>query len=143
MAYLNELHCTKRIQSRVFHLRRLHCLYSHPLSLSCRTDRKKDSGWIIFVPRKYKREGAMCPYNATNPLAYTAISTPNTNPHQISKHHTITNLASEQKRRKKNIHHAANTKRLQYAHGTHSEERAIPKVRPIKHEARYTRKKHY
>ena len=43
----------------------------------------------------------MCPYNAINHRAYTAISTPTTNPHQISKHHNITKLASSEKEKRK------------------------------------------
>ena len=43
----------------------------------------------------------MCPYNAINHRAYTAISTPNTKPHQISTHHTITKLASSEKEKRK------------------------------------------
>ena len=102
MACLNEIHCTTRIQSLVFHLRRLHCPSIHPLSLSCRTDHQGDSLGTIFVLREYKRKQAMCPHNAINPRAYTAISTPNTKPQQISKHHTITKSASSKKEKQKN-----------------------------------------
>lgn len=87
MACLNEIHCTTRTKSRVFHPRRLHCASIHPLFLSCRTDRRRDIHYTIFVPRKYKRKQAVDPYNAINPHA---ISTPHTKPHQISKYHTIT-----------------------------------------------------
>ena len=101
MACLNEFHCTTRRQSRVFHPRPSHCAFIHPLSVSCRTDRRRDSHWIIFVPRKYKRKQAMCPYNAINPRANTAISAPHTKPLQISKHHTNTNSLQSRKDKKK------------------------------------------
>lgn len=120
---LNEFHHTKRPQSQALCLQLLHLLSIHCLCF----DELATRGIVIRLSLFLEGPKVPCASIYSSILVRVLLSLQ----HTLNHHYLFSPI-----RPRRNIHHAANAKHLQHAHGAHSNSRRISKIRSVRDEAR-------